>query len=98
MKTLAYLLSGGFLKGSRTYILATLLAATGVVKFLTGDESMNDLLASLPEILGGLGLSALRAGVANHMADLQAAAGALQAFVNAQAAKAPLQPAAPPKA
>ena len=36
-------------------------------KYLAGDESLTDLVQSLPEILGGLGLVTLRAGLQNHM-------------------------------
>jgi hypothetical protein len=67
MKIFAYLLTGGFFKNSRTYLLGFALAATGVGKYLAGDESLTDLVQSLPEILGGLGLVTLRAGLQNHM-------------------------------
>jgi hypothetical protein len=58
------LLSGGFLSGYRTYILGGLLAVQAVAGWAVGDLSGIDLLNKAPEILGGLGLMSLRAGVA----------------------------------
>jgi hypothetical protein len=56
-------LSGGFLRGYRTYILGGLLALQAVVSWAVGDMSLIELAQQLPEILGGLGLMSLRAGV-----------------------------------
>lgn len=57
-------LSGGFLSGYRTYILGGLLAIQAIAQFAVGDLSLSDLLTKAPEILMGLGLMTLRAGVA----------------------------------
>lgn len=64
MNVIAYILSGGFLKGYRTYILGAVLALSAVAKYAVGDASFEDLLKELPNILTGLGLMSLRAGVA----------------------------------
>lgn len=55
-----------WLKGKKTYIIAGLLVAAGIVKVVVGDLSLIDFFQSpeLFEILAGLGLGALRAGVA----------------------------------
>jgi hypothetical protein len=58
---LTNLLTGGFLKGYRSYILGGLLAAQAVAAWSLGDMTLPELLNKLPEILGGLGLMALRA-------------------------------------
>jgi hypothetical protein len=60
---LMHIFSGGFLAGSRTYILGFLLAAQAVASWAVGDTTLVQLIDQLPEILGGLGLMALRAGV-----------------------------------
>ena len=57
------ILSGGFLAGSRTYILGGLLALQAVAMWAVGDQSLTQLIEKLPEILGGLGLMSLRASV-----------------------------------
>lgn len=56
-------LSGGFLKGYRTYILGGLLLVTAVAQFTTGDMSLPDLFKNLPALLAGLGLWTARAAV-----------------------------------
>ena len=56
-------LSGGFLAGYRTYILGILMAAQAIAGWAVGDMTLVELADKLPEILGGLGLMALRAGV-----------------------------------
>jgi hypothetical protein len=66
MNILTTLITGGFLKGYRTYLLGALIAAQAVVSWLIGDLTLPALLEQLPEILGGLGLNALRAGVASE--------------------------------
>jgi hypothetical protein len=63
MPLLASLLTGGFLKGYRTYLLGIALALSGLARYLAGDATLAQLLDSLPEILGGLGLASLRAAV-----------------------------------
>jgi len=55
------ILSGGFLRGKRTYILGGLLALQALASWAVGDMTLAQLLEQLPEILGGLGLMALRA-------------------------------------
>jgi len=55
------ILSGGFLKGQRTYILGFLVAAQAVASFFVGDITLVEFFNQVPEILGGLGLMALRA-------------------------------------
>lgn len=60
---LKYIFAGGFLAGSRTYILGFLLAMQAVASWSVGDTTLVALVDQLPEILGGLGLMALRAGV-----------------------------------
>ena len=64
MKGITYLLTGGFLAGYRTYIFGFLLGAQAVAQWVVGDQSLSELIAKLPEILGGMGLMSLRAGVA----------------------------------
>jgi len=57
------LMTGGFLKGQRTYVLGLLLAAQAVVAWLVGDSSLAELFTKVPEILTGLGIMTLRAGM-----------------------------------
>lgn len=57
------LLSGGFARGYRTYILGAILALQAVAQWAVGDVSLAELLNRAPEILGGLGLMTLRAGI-----------------------------------
>lgn len=63
MGKLYYIFSGGFLAGKRTYIVGGLLIAQAVVQFAIGDIDLSGLADKLPEILGGMGLMSLRAGV-----------------------------------
>ena len=56
-------ISGGFLKVKRTYLLGALMALQAVISWAVGDLSLTELLAQIPEILTGLGLMALRAGM-----------------------------------
>lgn len=65
-----HILTGGFLAGFRTYLLGALVALQAVISWAVGDLSLAELIEQLPEILGGLGLMSLRAGVANTLADL----------------------------
>lgn len=64
MKGITYLLTGGFLAGYRTYIVGAGLIAQAVAQWALGDQTLADVIAKLPEILGGMGLMSLRAGVA----------------------------------
>lgn len=61
MNLLTNLLTGGFLKGYRTYVLGAALVVQALAMWAVGDMSAAELLTKLPEILGGLGLMALRA-------------------------------------
>ncbi len=59
------ILTGGFARGYRTYILGAILALQAVAQWVVGDASLVDLVNRLPEILAGLGLMTLRAGIAD---------------------------------
>jgi|DEB0MinimDraft_4_1074332.scaffolds.fasta_scaffold39072_1 hypothetical protein len=54
-----------FLKGRKTYIVATLLVLVSLVNFLAGDASIQEFLSdpNLIVLLNGLGLAAIRNGV-----------------------------------
>lgn len=52
-----------FLTGKKTYIIGGLLFLQAGFQVLVGDISLAEFLAKLPEMLTGLGLMALRAGV-----------------------------------
>jgi hypothetical protein len=58
-----YFLSGGWAKGYRTYILGAVMAVQALASFAVGDISLVEFLNQMPEILMGLGLMTLRAGV-----------------------------------
>lgn len=60
---LMQLITGGFLRGSRTYILGLLMVVQAVASWAVGDLTLTQLIDQLPEILGGLGLMTLRAAV-----------------------------------
>lgn len=60
---LGQILTGGFARGYRTYILGAIVALQAVAQWAVGDAALVDLLNRLPEILGGLGLMTLRAGM-----------------------------------
>ncbi len=79
MPFLASLLTGGFLKGHRTYLLGFALALTGVAQYIAGDLTFAQLIDKLPEILGGLGLASLRAGVQAILPAVEAVLSALAA-------------------
>lgn len=63
MALILKLISGGFLAGYRTYLMGGLLAGQSVVAWVVGGTTLAELVAQLPEILAGLGLMSLRAGV-----------------------------------
>ena len=63
MEKLAYVFTGGFLSGKRTYIVGGLLALQAFAQFALGDIDMSQFMAKLPEILTGMGLMTLRAGM-----------------------------------
>ena len=50
-----------FLAGKKTYITAAMIVATAAFGFLNGDASLGD---AVQQVLAGLGLATLRAGVA----------------------------------
>ncbi len=60
---LGQIFAGGFARGYRTYILGGILALQAIAQWAVGDASLVELADRLPEILGGLGLMTLRAGV-----------------------------------
>ena len=55
------ILTGGFARGYRTYIVGGLLALQAVASWGLGDMTLAQLVERLPEILTGLGLMTLRA-------------------------------------
>jgi hypothetical protein len=61
-----YWLTGGFLRGKRTYIIAALMIFNAVAQWAVGDATAVELLSRLPDILEGLGLMTLRAAVAPY--------------------------------
>jgi hypothetical protein len=61
---LSTLLTGGFMAGKRTYLLAALAILTELVKWAVGDQSLGALVDHLPAIFGELSVATLRAGVA----------------------------------
>lgn len=58
MKDLTWVLSGGFAKGYRTYIIAGLAVASAVASYATGDT---DLMHTVQNVALSLGLGTLRA-------------------------------------
>ena len=63
MEFFTKLLTGGFLAGYRTYLLGFLIFAQAAVQWAIGDSSGAEFLSKLPEMLAGLGLMTLRAGI-----------------------------------
>jgi hypothetical protein len=63
------ILTGGFLAGKRTYLLAALAVLTELIRWAVGDQSLGALLDHLPTMLGELSIATLRAGVANMAED-----------------------------
>ena len=63
-------ITGGFLKGYKTYILGFLVAAQAIAQWAVGDLTLVQLIEQLPEILGGLGLMSLRAGISKVVPDI----------------------------
>lgn len=54
-----------FLSGQKTYLVAALMVLVGIVNALTGDSgAWQGILDNALIILNGLGMGALRAGVA----------------------------------
>jgi len=59
------LITGGFLKGQRTYILGMLIIVQALVGWAVGDVTTAEFFSKVPEMLAGAGLMTLRAGVNN---------------------------------
>lgn len=60
MGTLGYILTGGFAKGYRTYIMAGVAVVSALAAFATGDAN---LMSTIEVVATALGLGALRSGV-----------------------------------
>ena len=60
MGMLGSILTGGFAKGYRTYIMAGVIVITAVASFSVGDITLNDLVT---QIAVGLGMGGLRASI-----------------------------------
>lgn len=58
-----------YLRGRKTYIIAALMVMASIVKMVSGDISLVELVGSADFnlLLEGLGLSSLRAGIAKGM-------------------------------
>lgn len=58
-----------WLQGKKTYLVSALMVVVSILNFLSGDESLADLVSSphFNMLMEGLGLGALRAGVAKNM-------------------------------
>ena len=54
-----------WMKGKRTYILGAIMFVQALVSFLVGEISMVEFFAEVPELVGGLGLISLRAGISS---------------------------------
>jgi hypothetical protein len=79
-------LSGGFLKGYKTYLAGVGLIVVGVSKYLSGDETLAQFVTGgdLLTILGGLGFVGVKSALAAHTADVSAVLSAVEAFSAAQ--------------
>jgi hypothetical protein len=60
MENLSHILTGGFAKGYRTYLMAGLMVATALVSWMVGDSNFTDMVQHIAE---GLGIGTLRAAV-----------------------------------
>lgn len=63
MNKLGYLLSGGFLKGYRTYLMGGILIVQAIVAYALGDITLTALYEQLPSLTAGLGLWTARVAV-----------------------------------
>jgi hypothetical protein len=63
MGNLTWLLTGGFAKGYRTYVLAGLAAVTVVANWSLGDQTTNDSVQALWQLLMSLSFGAARAAL-----------------------------------
>lgn len=57
---MSWLLTGGFLKGYRTYVAAAVVVVSAVAAYMVGDA---DLVGTITTIATGVGLGSLRAAV-----------------------------------
>lgn len=64
------ILSGGFLRGRRSYVLGAVMALQALGSWAVGDLSLAGLIEQTPEILGGLSIMTVRAGIANALANV----------------------------
>lgn len=57
----------GWLRGKKTFIIAILMVFAGLIRVVTGDETISQFFSSqdLATVLTGLGLGALRSGIGN---------------------------------
>lgn len=58
MDKIMYIITGGFLKGYRSYILGIILIVQAVASWAVGDMSFMTLMEQLPELLAGAGIMA----------------------------------------
>jgi hypothetical protein len=58
MDKLAYIFSGGFLRGYRTYLMGAVIVVTALASYAAGDV---DLPHTIEAIAAGLGFTTLRA-------------------------------------
>ena len=61
LEMIKYLLTGGFLKGYRSYIIGTILILQAVGAWAAGDVGFMTLMEQLPEILMGMGIMTAKA-------------------------------------
>jgi hypothetical protein len=60
MGNIGWILSGGFAKGYRTYVMASVVVITALAAYAVGDAG---LIQTIQIVAGGTGLGALRAAV-----------------------------------
>jgi hypothetical protein len=65
MSNLSWILTGGFAKGYRTYIMAGVVVLTAIASYAVGDA---DLVTTISAIATGIGLGTLRAAVPSDKA------------------------------
>ena len=63
IKLARHIITGGFLKGKRTYIVGVLLILQAIADYLLGDKSLITLSNEIPEILVGMGVLSGRAAI-----------------------------------
>lgn len=70
MGNLGWLITGGFLKNYRTYVLTGLAALTAVAYWATGDQTTADTMRMLWELFTSGSVATLRAGVGTLLSAL----------------------------